>query len=605
MPIDLGEDASLLRRLRRRSGFVFIGFVILSTLIATRLWFLQVVKAAYYKDLSEQNRIRIVVDEAPRGMILDREGRQLVGNRPSFDVLAGSASRSALDSLKAFSRMAGIPKSEIVRVSRGKMRRRAVMAVRDVSFKALSVLEEHRLDLPGLEVAIRPKRRFIDPALACHLIGYLGEATKPEIQRSGGRIKLGDKMGRSGIELFMDEYLRGSDGRRLVETNSMGRVLRTLKRAEKPVPGDNVVLTLDLELQSAIERVFDVRKGAVVVMSPGTGEVLAMVSRPAFNLTAFESQISPEDWQKLKDDPDAPMNNRCVAGQYPPGSTFKLFVALAALQSKAITTDEQFECTGVMKLGAEEFHCWKKHGHGELSVGPAIVHSCNIFFYKTSLACGIGPIADMAREFGLGSPTGFEVSHEENGYIPSAKDLQNYWPGDVVASSIGQGRILVTPLQMAVAVCALVNGGDVLRPFVVRRVESPDGEILKRFGRHVVGHVAVNAPYIKLVRDALFGVVNRQGGTGWRARLDFPKIAGKTGTAQVVQRVDDEETILEDIPYERRPHSWFIGYAPADEPEIAFVVLVEHGGAGGHAAAVLARQIVAAAFRECDLENEH
>ncbi len=605
MPIDLGEDASLLRRLRRKSGLVFIAFVIFSTLIAARLWFLQVVKADYYTELSEQNRIRIVVDEAPRGLILDREGRQLLGNRPSFDVLVDGASRAASDSLKSFSRMAGIPENDIVQVSRGKMRGRTVRAVRDVSFKALSVLEEHRLDLPGLEVAIRPKRRFIDPTLACHLVGYLGEATKPEIERSGGSIKLGDKMGRSGIELFMDECLRGSDGRRLVETNAMGRILRTLKRAEKPVAGNNVVLTLDMELQSAIERFFDVRKGAVVVMRPRTGEILAMVSRPAFDLAAFESQISTDDWQKLRDDPDAPMNNRCVAGQYPPGSTFKLFVALAALQSQAITMDKQFKCTGVMQLGDGEFHCWKKHGHGELSIGPAIVHSCNIFFYKTALACGIGAIANMAREFGFGSPTGFEVSHEESGYIPTAQDFPNYWPGDVVAASIGQGRILVTPLQMAVALCALVNGGHVLRPFVIWRTESPDRDVLKRFGPRIVGHISVDARYIKLVRDALFGVVNRKGGTGWRARLDFPKIAGKTGTAQVVQRVDDEETILEDIPYERRPHSWFVGYAPADEPEIAFAVLVEHGGAGGHAAAVLAKKIVAAAFQEYDLEGEH
>ncbi|HUT03042.1 MAG TPA: penicillin-binding protein 2 [bacterium] len=605
MPIDLGEDASLLRRLRRKSGLVFIAFVIFSTLIAARLWFLQVVKADYYEELSEQNRIRIVVDEALRGLILDREGRQLVGNRPSFDVLVDSVRRAALDSLKAFSRMAGIPEHNIVQVSRGKMRGHTVRAVQDVSFKALSVLEEHRVDLPGLEVAIRPKRRFIDPTLACHLVGYLGEATKAEIERSGGRIKLGDKMGRSGIELFMDECLRGSDGRRLVETNAMGRILRTLKRAEVPVAGSNVVLTLDLELQSAIEKLFDAKKGAVVVMNPRTGGILAMVSRPAFDLAAFECQISPDDWQKLRDDPDAPMNNRCVAGQYPPGSTFKVFVGLAALQSQAITTDDQFECTGVMKLGDGEFHCWKKEGHGELSISPAIVHSCNIFFYKTALACGIGPIANMAREFGFGSPTGLEVLHERGGYIPTAQDFLNYWPGDVVAASIGQGRILVTPLQMAVALCALVNGGHVLRPFVVWRTESPDGEVLKRFGPRVVGHVSVDARYIKLVRDALFGVVNRQGGTGWRARLDFPKIAGKTGTAQVVQRVDDEETILEDIPYDRRPHSWFMGYAPADEPEIAFAVLVEHGGAGGQAAAVLAKKIVAAAFREYDLEGEH
>ncbi len=604
MPVDLGEDENLLNQLRKKARFVFIAFMVFATVIVGRLWFLQVLRADYYTELCEQNRIRIVIDEAPRGVIFDRKNRTLVGNRPSYEVLVDRGNPSAFSSLNRFSRMAGIPEARIDRVSRVKNSGRTASAIRDIGFEALSILEEHRVDLPGLEVAIRPKRRFLKPTFACHVIGYLGEATKGEIERSEGRIRLGDRMGRSGVELVLDEYLRGSDGRRLVETNAMGRILRTLRRAENPVPGDNVVLTLDLGLQSAIEEFFDVRKGAVVVMAPESGEILAMVSRPAYDLDTFQGEISAADWRKLKDDPDTPMNNRCVAGQYPPGSTFKVFVALAALQSGAITIDEQLDCAGVMKLGNKEFHCWKEAGHGELSVGPAIVHSCNIFFYRAGLACGIGPIAYMARQFGLGTPTGFDVRCEMPGHIPTDQDSPDYWPGDIASVSIGQSRILVTPLQMAVAFSALVNGGRLLRPFIVSRVATPEGEELKRFRPRVKGQVSVAPEHIRAVREALLGVVNQKGGTGWRARVEFPKVAGKTGTAQVMQRIDDEETTLEDIPYERRAHAWFAGYAPADNPEMVFVVLVEHGGAGGHAAATFARRIVEAAFPKHDLKDE-
>jgi len=604
VPIDLGEDASFLNRLRKKARFVFIAFMVFAIIIVGRLWFLQVLRADYYTELCEQNRIRIVIDEAPRGVIFDGENRKLVENRPSYDVLVDKGNPSAFSSLNRFSRLAGIPETRMDQVSRMMNRGRTASAIRDIGFEALSILEEHRVDLPGLEVAIRPKRRFLKPTFASHVIGYLGEATKGEIERSQGRIKLGDRMGRSGVELLLDEYLRGSDGRRLVETNAMGRILRTLRRAERTVPGDNVVLTLDLALQSAIEEFFDVRKGAVVVMNPESGEILAMVSRPAYDLDAFQGEVSGADWKKLKDDPDTPMNNRCVAGQYPPGSTFKVFVALAALQSGAITLDEQFDCAGVMKLGNVEFHCWKEAGHGKLSVGPAIVHSCNVFFYRAGLACGIRSIAYMARQFGLGTSTGIDIAREMPGHIPADQDFPDYWPGDIVVAAIGQGRILVTPLQMAVAFSALVNGGRVVRPFIVSRVETPDGEELKRFRPKVTGQVSVAPEHIEVVRESLFGVVNQKGGTGWRARAEFPKVAGKTGTAQVVQRVDDEETTLEDIPYERRAHSWFVGCAPADNPEIVLVVLVEHGGAGGHAAAKFAKKIVEAAFQSHDLKDE-
>ncbi|MBN2209736.1 MAG: penicillin-binding protein 2 [Candidatus Coatesbacteria bacterium] len=600
MPIDFGEDAQLLERLRRKMRLVFALFLVSATVILGRLWFLQVLNAATYTKLCEQNRIRIVEDKAPRGLILDRYGERIVSNRPSYDIQVDMGNKQAAESLRAFVELAEIPAFKMTRTPYKIAGSRTVSAIEDVSFSTLSILEEHRLSLPGLEVAVRPMRRYGDPTLACHVVGYLGEATKTEIARSEGALKLGDKTGRSGIEAAFDESLRGKSGSRLVETNALGRVLQTLRTAGEPQQGNSVVLTIDLELQREVEELLQARKGAVVVLNPHSGEVLAMVSKPVFSLDAFEGMMSSDQWRSLRDDPDTPLNNRCLTGQYPPGSTFKIVVALAGLESQSISVDTEYTCLGYMRLGDSEFRCWKEGGHGEMSLHDAIAQSCNVFFYRTGLQTGIAPIAEMARRFGLGEATGFAISREATGHIPSEKEFSRYYAGDVVSASIGQGTILVTPLQMAVAFSALVNGGKVMRPYIVSRIMSPTGKALKRFGPLVRRQVSVSPELLQVVRSGLFSVVN-DNGTGWRAKVRYPAVAGKTGTAQVVQRVDNEEMTLEEIPYDRRPHSWFVGYAPAEHPEICFAVIVEHGGGGGGEAATCAGKIVRAAFS--DLEN--
>lgn len=590
MPVAFGEDEYILERYRRRSrvalGLLLVGAVA----IIARLWFLQVIRGGYYLRLSEQNRIRIIVDEAPRGLILDREGRVIVGNQPSYDVLLDTGNRLARASLRNMARLADLPESSLLALG-SRQRGRVVRVLRDVDFGVLALLEEHRVQLPGLEVRVRPKRRFELPSLACHVIGYLGEATRAEVRRFAGRLRPGDRVGRSGVEKAFDRYLRGIDGRRLVETDATGRVIRTLRRAGRPVPGDNLVLTIDLQLQASLEKLFDARRGAVVVMDPGTGEVLAMVSRPSFDLSVFGRQVQQDEWEQLRDDPDSPLTNRCLVGQYAPGSTFKVFVALAALGTGAVRSETEFTCTGKVRLGDKDFYCWKREGHGPIRLRDAIVHSCNIYFYKTGLATGMGPIARLASQLGLGSPTGISFLSEAPGFVPSGEQLKALWPGDVATMAIGQGRILVTPIQMAVAFSALVNGGEVLTPRIVEAIRSPDGRTLKRFARQVRRHVVIPREHLDLVLDALRGVVN-EGGTGWRARVKGILVAGKTGTAQVVQRVGEEEVPLDQIPYNRRPHSWFVGFAPAERPRIVFVVVVEHGGPGGGAAASYAREVV-------------
>jgi penicillin-binding protein 2 len=561
------------------------------------LWFLQIVKSGYYSRLCEQNRIRIVVDEAPRGLILDRSGRKIVANRPSYDVLVDTSSKNGFRSLHSLVSLAHVPRKKLGSVSDIGRSGRTVRALSDVGFGALAIVEERRVDLTGLEVSIRPKRKFHYPDLACHLIGYLGEAAPQEIEQSEGKIKSGAKVGRLGVEAAFDDQLRGTDGRRLVETNAMGRVLRTIREAGKRLPGDNVQLTLDLELQKAVEEIFDVRRGAVVVLDSFTGEILAMVSRPGFPLDLFEGAMTDEEWRTIRDDPDTPMTNRCVAGHYPPGSTFKPFIALAALKTESLKPDETITCTGSMRVGNAVFHCWKRYGHGAMDVRSAIQSSCNVFFYDIGLRTGIAPIARLAREFGFGEPTLFRLSKESAGHIPSDDELGSYWPGDIANASIGQGWILVTPMQMAVALSAVVNGGKLMRPYVVSEVVSHDGEVLDEYGPELRRVVQIPPKWLDVIRAGMYAAANEKGGTGWRARMESPSVAGKTGTAQVAERVEDEEIKIEEIPYEKRPHSWFMGYAPSEQPEITVVVIVEHGGAGGRAAAECARKVFEAAFK--------
>lgn len=599
MPVALGEDEHLFKRLRSRSLVVFAAIILGSVVLVGRLWFLQVVRFDYYSGLSKQNRIRIIVDEAPRGLILDRDGAEIVGNRPCYDVLVDTGDERAYDSLNRLLQMAGLPPFDTDRATDWMGGTRTLRAMSDVDLELLAMLEEHRTELPGLEIAVRPKRRYRSPEFACHIVGYLGEVSKSELQSADGELKAGDRIGRVGVEAQYDNVLRGTNGRRLVETNATGRVLRTLMTAGEPKRGSDLFLTLDADLQSAVEDLFRPKRGAVVVMRPRTGEIVAMVSRPGYSLDAFEREITRVQWSELRSDADTPLNNRCVSGQYPPGSTFKIVVALAALKTGAVTAETTHVCNGSIRLGDATFHCWGNHGKQDI-VG-ALAHSCNVFFYETGLSTGMSAMADVARSFGLGSRTGLDVLLEMPGHIPSREVCLGYWPGDVASCSIGQGTILVTPLQMAVVVSALVNGGDVLRPYVVRKVVSPQGEVLEETAPLTKGIVSMPpAASVELVRRGLYDVVNAEGGTGHRAKLDSPKVAGKTGTAQVTARVSDEETDEDDIPYELRPHSWFVCYAPADNPELVFVVLVEHGGGGGGAAASYAGEIVKCAFSTSD-----
>jgi len=567
-------------------------------LIVGRLWELQIIEHEEYKFLSENNRVKTIIVTAPRGFIYDRYHRVIVGNRPSFNLTLSPEDVQDLSSILSLCQgRLGIPSEEIRRKIKFSYLEKAIILKRNLDYQQVAFIEEHRLDFPGLGFQVEPMRDYPYGSLAAHVLGYLGEIDREQLRLSRRSdtyyYQLGDLVGQCGIEGRFEVYLRGNKGKRLVEVDNLGRELRLLKR-EVLVPGDNLVLNIDLELQQFIEGIFRDKSGAIVILDPNTGEVLALVSHPAFDPNLFASSISPKDWMLLRNNGFKPLQNRVIQGLYPPGSVFKIITAIAALETGIVTPQTEFNCPGYLYFGGRLYHCWKGEGHGRLDLHRAIVESCNVYFYQLGSRLGIDNLAKYAAMLGLGQPTGIDLFGEKGGLIPNRawkeKVLGERWyPGETLSASIGQGYVLVTPLQMAVMISAIANGGRLYRPLLVREIESPQGKVIKRFRPRLLARLSLKDSTLRFIREALWGVVNDKRGTGNRAKLADVEIAGKTGTAQVVGLSRQR---FQQGPDRFRPHAWFVAFAPYDQPRIALSILVENGGKGGVAAAPLARKII-------------
>ncbi len=593
--------------LKKRFLLFSLAAVVIFLLLILRLWYLQIISVDRYRQLSEKNRIRYIPIAAPRGPIYDRDGVLLVDNRPAFGI---SVLRQEVDDKELLlERLA-----TYLDVERGELEKRWQSGVRfpryrpfplaeDVSRDVLETIQENSIDLPGVLTEVRPLRSYPYGGLAAHLFGYLGEITQHELQSEafGRDYRSGDFVGKRGLEKLFERYLRGIEGERRLEVDVKGRELRILK-TQDPQPGNKVFLTLKRDLQQAAEVALGEEAGAVVVLDVKTGEVLAMVSRPSFNPAIFARGISGKEWIELLQDSRHPLQDKTIQGQYPPGSTFKIVTALAALRAGVASASTTVDCQGSLPLGNREFHCWKKRGHGRTNLKKALKESCDVWFYKVSLDLGIDRIADMARSLGLGIPLGFSLEGEKSGLIPDRQWKKKrygarWYNGETVISSIGQGFVLATPMQLAVMTAAVANGGTVLRPQVVNRIEDLDGNILEQMTPEVINEAKLSVTDLQMVRRGLEAVVNEPGGTAWRSRLEGVKIAGKTGTSQVVKLKDqDDKTPKKEAAYRFRDHALFVGYAPAGDPQIALAVVVEHGGSGSGAAAPVARDIFARYF---------
>lgn len=598
--------------LRRR--FIISSLIVLGVffVLALRLWYLQILGVDHYRSLSERNRIRHVAIQAPRGAIFDRYGTLLVDNRPAFTV---SALRQEIENREEiFAELADLLDVDIERLEerwlegQGLPRYRPLPLLEDVGRQAMEKVQENSVDLPGILVEVKPFRDYPFGDMGAHLFGYLGEITEEELQEPDfSGYNSGEMVGKTALERMFEDKLRGHAGQKRLEVNVRGRELRQLT-TRNPLPGQQLYLTIDATLQQAAEKALAENAGAVVALDVRNGEILAFVSRPTFDPALFARGVNSEEWRELIDNPRHPMTNKVLRGQYPPGSTFKMAVALAALEAGTATPETQVQCDGRFKLSASyEYRCWKKRGHGPVDLHKAIKESCDVWFYQVGLETGIDRIASAAQRLGLGQSTGFPFGVERSGLIPTRawkkKRFGTSWyNGETVISAIGQGFVLTTPLQLASMTAALANGGTVWKPQIVQKIVSLEGQEDWLLTPEKLKETAWSAESLTAVRRAMESVVNDVGGTAWRSRLKAVKFAGKTGTAQVVRRKSDEEEELagddEVIPYQYRDHALFVSYAPASDPEIAVAVVVEHGEHGSSAAAPVAKAIYESYFAD-------
>ncbi len=560
--------------------------------IVGQLWYLQVLEGGHFLDASDKNRIRIRPVAAPRGILFDKNGVPLVDNRPAFtlSLIPRELPREDQNRDAVLGRVASllqIPYQElaesVTRVPSDSFL--PVRVRRGLTLEDMAKIEEWKLELPGVIVEVEPQRTYPNSRFAAHLLGYVREASDEQLK--GGRYRRGDMVGQSGLERLLDEFLRGRDGGERIEVDALGRPVRVVQHTD-PHPGSQVITTIDRRVQEAAEQAMEGKAGAIVVMDPRSGDIRALVSTPAFEIDRFTATIDRAAWLRVVQDPDHPLLNRAIQSQYAPGSIFKIVVTAAGLQEATIAPMDRVYCNGEFHLGAWTFKDWKEGGHGSVDLQKALAQSCNIFYYQAGLKIGGAAITKYARAFGFGTATGVELGGEKLGLIPQPKGRRKSWQGgDIVNMSIGQGQVLVTPLQVARFMAAVANGGVLWKPRLVERIERPDRGVLYSDPGQVAGHVELSPAVWAFLRQALWAVVND--GTGIAAKIPGIDIAGKTGTAQMVAHSKAEKG---------QDHAWFAAFAPVRDPEVVVVVLVERGGKGGQVAAPIARRILNAIFFE-------
>jgi len=583
------------RRLIALTAGLVLGFVVL----LLRLWYLQVIEGERYATLSENNRIRAIPQRDIRGRILDRHGKVLVDNRPSFTLSVLPEETPKLELLvPRLKDQLPIRWEEVESRLKWAHAYRTIQLAKDLTREQVAYVAERRWDLPGVFLDVEHVRHYKYGELAAHIFGYIGEINEDQLKeaRSHG-YRMGDYIGQAGVEKQFERALRGEKGAREVEVDALGRELQLVQERE-PGPGMNLVLTLDLELQQLVEEEMAGQAGSIVVIDPRNGEILAMVSKPAYDPNLFVTGMSHADWMRLLKDPRKPLQNRTIQAQYPPGSTYKIVMAIAGLEEGVITPKTTVHCNGLFPFGNRVFRDWKRGGHGPVNVHSALVQSCDVFFYTLGHRLGIDTIARYAKGFGLGSPTGLDPIHEKPGLVPSTAWKRKargepWYPGETISAAIGQGYNLLTPIQLVNVISAVANGGVLYKPRLVKRLETPDGRVIQQFGPERLGEVPARAETLRIVQQALWGVVNEPRGTAWRARLEQVGMAGKTGTVQVISNSPKGDK----LPERFRDHGWFVAYAPYDDPQLAIAILGEHGGRGGSTYAPIARKIVAHYFR--------
>ncbi len=586
---------------KQRLTYVFFTLLVVFFLLFARLYYLQIVSGNKYSELSANNCIRLQTIDAPRGLIFDRHGQMLVDNRPSFDLaIIPKDATPVTRTIVKLADYTGVPANQWMdRYSskKGSGYQPRVLK-RDIGRDMLAAIEVNRFDLPGVVVDVNPVRHYIHAESGAHILGYMGEISPAELKKEiYSERKQGEYIGKFGVEKSFEHILSGKNGGRQVEVNSSGRVVQVLDIVPAE-PGNNIYLTIDQELQEITETLMVGKSGAVIALDPNNGQILALVSSPAFDQNAFVGGLTKKYWQSLINNPMHPLTHKAIQGEYPPGSTYKIVTAMAGLEERVIDANTTVFCPGQYRLGNRVFRCWKRGGHGKVNLEKAIAESCDVYFYQVGQKLGVDRLAWYAKAGGLGAKTGVNLSHEGEGLIPTAawkkkKTGVSWQKGETLSIAIGQGFNLTTPLQMAVLTGAIANGGSLYRPVILKEVITADGTVVNRFKKQLAGKLPIGKYNLKLIRRGLWEVVNGKRGTARMARLKEVEISGKTGTAQVFSRKANESMKEEDMAYHLKSHAWFVAYAPTEKPTIAVAVLVEHGEHGSSGASPIAREVIA------------
>jgi len=612
------RDGDRYKIFSRRSIVLFGGKTVLLSGLVGRMYYLQIIEGEKYKTLADENRISLKLIAPKRGRILDRFGRPMAVNQQNYRVLLIPENTKDVDfSLMQLGKVIPISSHDVQRVKREIKRRRRFLPViirENMVWEDVARIEVNAAEMPGITIDVGETRFYPDGTQAASVLGYVSGVSEKDLTGDPLLELPGFRIGKAGMEKVHDLALRGKSGITQVEVNAFGRQIRELERREG-LPGAETWLTIDMELQKFVTKRLGDEAASAVVMDIHTGEVLTLASTPTFDPNAFNRGLSQAEWKALASNPRSPLNNKAIAGQYAPGSTFKMVVALAALEKGVVTANSKFFCTGELELGDSTFHCWERRGHGSMDMLSAITQSCDVYFYEIAKRTGIDRISAMARRLGMGQILDIELAGEKKGLMPTRawkkKAKRVSWQqGETLLAGIGQGFILTTPLQLAVMTARLANGGKAVKPHLTKQVVPfdvadpvvPEIPEFKSIGIH--------PPHLNMIKKAMGAVSNSPYGTAYRSRIKEPgfQLAGKTGTVQVrrITKAERETGVKKnkDLEWRERDHALFVGYAPLKNPRYAVSVVVEHGGGGSSIAAPIAKDILMEVQRRDPLRGQ-
>lgn len=579
-------------KLNKSSGQIsFLKLILLTffCLIVLKLWYVQIYKGEKYSKKAKENRLRQQYIYAPRGLILDRNGHILAENKPAYGLAIIREDCADIEkTLSQVSQWSKIPlptlKDKYKHGQKSIPPFKRQLLVSNIPFRKVAMIEPHLMEWPSLQIIARPLRYYPCGSMLSHLIGYVGEASEKELNKNKN-LQLGDKIGKQGLELIFEDTLRGTKGQKQIEVNAQGRILKS-SIIEEPQPGNNIYLTIDLELQEYIWDQLENKTGAVIVMSPQNGNILALVSKPGYNNNVFVQGLEKQKWIDLISNIRHPLQNRAIQCAYPPGSVFKLIMAGCNLYHDFVSTQKKFYCPGSYRLGNRRFHCWKEEGHGWMNLRTAIKESCDVYFYKLGEKMGVDYISSFAQKYGFNKKTHIDLPNESKGLIPDRewkhKRFGEKWQGgETINMAIGQGYTLVTPLQIARFTAALVNGGKLLKP-----------QLLLTKNLKIQNQLPLSDKELDFIVQAMIDAVEEPHGTAWRLRTKKATIGGKTGTAQVLKLTKDQkEKELDQIPYKFRDHAWMTSFGWKKHKEYVVVAFIEHGGHGSSGAGPIVKEI--------------